>query len=235
MSVFTQTISRPKLQSSVLHLFFSEGYNNEAVTIPANSQVNSSKLFDIGTILGQITVGAATAAAKSGGNTGGGALTLDGSTPVLAGAMPGVYTARCTVAAAVIGTHSGLFEVRDPNGRVLGEVQVGGTFADQVKFAIAYATADFVVGDGFDITVAAGSGKYVAHDEAALDGSQVAAAVVLNAVTVSASADTYAVSGVRGPMVLFGDNLVWKTGISAAGQAAAIARLAGLGIIVRFS
>ena len=232
--MYNSTITRQKLQSSVFKLLFAEDYNFEQGTILASSQCNTTTLFDVGTIMGQITVAGATAAAKSGGNTGGGSLTVDSSTPVLAGAVAGIYTVLLTVAAAVIGTHLGLWEVRAPNGRVLGEVQVGQTFSDQIKFATAYATADFIVGDGFDVTVAAGSLKYVQHAPAAVDGSQNAAAVVARAVTVGA-ADISVALAVRGPLVLLGDNLTWATGISAADKATATAALAGLGIVIRSS
>ena len=53
--MFTQTYTRPKLQSSVIKLLFAEDYNFEQITIPAGSQANGSTLFDIGTVLGQVT------------------------------------------------------------------------------------------------------------------------------------------------------------------------------------
>jgi len=130
-----------------------------------------------GAVLGEITVGAATSAAKSGGNTGTGTFTLDGSTPVLAGAKVGVYTVRCTAAAS----NSGTFRVEDPDGFVLGDVAVGATFSDDIKFVIADGGTDFIVGDGFDVTVAAGSGKYKLSVATATDGSQVPVAVLAEA------------------------------------------------------
>ena len=103
-----------------------------------------------GTVLGKITIGAATAAAKSGGNAANtGALTMDATTPILAGAKVGIYTARCIAAA----TNGGTFRVTDPEGFVLGDVAVGATFANDIKFAIADGTQDFIVGEGFDITI----------------------------------------------------------------------------------
>ncbi len=129
---------------------------------------------DTGTVLGQITIAAATAAAKAGGNTGDGALTMDGTTPVLSDAIPGVYTVRCTAAAS----NGGAFEVQNPNGVVIGSVAVGDTWAEGVKFAIADGAADFIVGDGFDITVADGSGKFVVCDLTRTDGGQNAAAIL---------------------------------------------------------
>jgi hypothetical protein len=65
-----------------------------------------------GTVLGQITIAAATSAAKAGGNTGTGTLVVDVTTPVLANALPGIYTVRCVAAGADVGT----FEVKDPTG-----------------------------------------------------------------------------------------------------------------------
>ena len=53
--MFTETFNRPKLQSSVLKLFFAEDYNFEQITIPAASQANGGTLFDIGTVLGMVT------------------------------------------------------------------------------------------------------------------------------------------------------------------------------------
>lgn len=125
-----------------------------------------------GAVLGKITVGAAVSAAKSGGNTGNGTLTMDATTPVKNGAKVGVYTVRFVIAAA----NNGTFIVRDPDGNQIGTVVMAagaGAFDDDLKFAIADGATDFAVGDGFDITVAAGSGKYVLSLAAATNGSQV--------------------------------------------------------------
>jgi len=127
-----------------------------------------SGILAIGTLLGKILLGTASSAAKSGGNTGQGTLTLDGPTPILANAKAGIYTVRCIAAASGGGT----FRVTDPFGHVLGDVAVGATFANQIKFVIADGDPDFIVGDGFDITIAEGSGKYKAYDKANVDGSQ---------------------------------------------------------------
>lgn len=119
-----------------------------------------------GTVLGKITMGAASE--SHAGNTGNGVMTLDATTPILANAQAGAYVATCIAAA----TNSGTFEVKDPQGKSLGEYTVGATFADQLKFVIADGSADFIVGDKFTITIAAGSGKYVKSLLAAIDGSQ---------------------------------------------------------------
>lgn len=88
-------------------------------------------------------------AVKSGGNTGTGTLTLDANTPVLAGRQAGVYQVRCTATAV----NGGTFSVTSPSSEALGTVAVGSTFSSQIKFTIADGGSDFVVGDGFDITV----------------------------------------------------------------------------------
>lgn len=181
-----------------------------------------------GAILGMIAVGAATSAAKAGGNTGTGTLTLDATTPVLAGAKSGVYSVRCIVA----DTNGGTFRVEDPDGNVIGDVAVGGTFSDDIKFAIADGGTDFVVGDGFDITVAVGSKKYVAHTPAALDGSQIAAGVLYAAVDAT-SADAPAVGIVRDAEVKKDEITYHASTDDQAKKNAVNADLAKAGVIVR--
>lgn len=110
-----------------------------------------------GALLAKSIGGTASAAAKSGGNTGNGTFTLDATTPVLAGAKSGVYQIRCIAAAA----NGGTFRVEDPDGNVLGDVAVAATFSDDIKFVIADGASDFVVGDGFDVTVDIAASKYV--------------------------------------------------------------------------
>lgn len=94
----------------------------------------------------------AASVAAHAGNTGNGVFTLDGTTPVLAGASAGVYNVTCIAAAS----NSGTFQVQDPNGFLLSaNYVVAGTFADQIKFVIADGSSDFVVGDSFQVTVVA--------------------------------------------------------------------------------
>lgn len=230
MTVNVQTFTRQKLQSAVFKLLFAEDYNFEQGTIPAGSQVNSSALFDIGTVLGEITRGTVAAGTVAFAGTGNGVLTK-ASPAIAANAQAGNYLVLFDAPE----TDAGEFVVTRPDGTVDGHGKVGVAYTGQVKFTIADGSTDFIAGDQFTIpvTVAAGSLKYVAHDEAATDGSQVAAGVVARYVKVDGSADTKAAIAVRGPLVLLADGLVWKTGISAGGQAAALAALAAAGIIVR--
>lgn len=188
-----------------------------------------------GTVLAQIDVGAATAAARSGGNTGNGTITMDATTPVLAGAKPGIYTVRCIAAA----TNGGTFRLEDPDGDVIADAAItggaGGTvaFAEQVKFVITDAGTDFIVGDGFDITVAAGSLKWAPFLNAA---NREAGAILYDTVTVPASGDLAAVAITRDAEVK-ADDLVYDSSLSGgaltAAKAAAAVSLAAAGIIIR--
>jgi len=183
------------------------------------------------TVLGQITTGAATSAAKTGGNTGNGTFVLDVTTPVLAGAKTGIYTLRCITAA----TNGGVFRLEDPSGVVLGDVTISGgaggtvTVAEHIKGVITDAGTDFVVGDGFDITVAVGALKYVPIAFAALDGSQNAAAILMDAVDAT-SADAEACVLV-GHAQIVANQLTWPSGATTNQKNAALAQLAALGIV----
>lgn len=121
-----------------------------------------------GTLLGQKNA-ASSAVKASGANTGNGTLTLDGSTPTLAGSIAGTYAVRFTSATA--------FSVTDPNGNQVGSAGTVGTpFASQVHFNTAAGGTPFVAGDGFDIAVAV---KYVPAPATAADGSSIGQAINL--------------------------------------------------------
>ncbi len=180
----------------------------------------------VGQLLGKITLAGATQ--THAGNTGNGVMTLDVTTPVLAFAAAGVYSVVCTAAA----TNSGTFRVTDPRGRVLGDVAVAATFADQIKFAIADGSADFIVGDTFLVTVAAGSGKYAKLTPAALDGSQNCAGVLLSATDASA-ADANGIAVVRGPAILKTGGITYTSGMTTPQKAQALTDLVALGITTR--
>ncbi|MFZ4807476.1 MAG: head decoration protein [Hyphomicrobiaceae bacterium] len=219
----TLTFDEPARVSDVLK--FEVGtYNREQIVIASGAGV-----LGIGSVLGQITKGAATSAAKAGGNTGNGALTLDVTTPVLAAAKAGVYTVRCITAAA----NGGTFRVTDPDGLVIGDVAVAATFATGIKFAIADGASDFIVGDGFDITVAAGSLKWAHCPNTAVDGSEIARAVLLEKVDAT-SADKSAVVVVRGPAEVSRHGLVWHSSVDTLGKKnAKIDQLKTSGIVTR--
>lgn len=188
--------------------------SRQAITIASGQDLER------GAVLGKIALGAATAAAKAGGNTGNGTIS---AVTRLNGAKEGVYTARFTAATA--------FAVEDPSGNVIGTGATGAAFSDDVSFTITAGGTPFVAGDGFDITVAAGAGTYKALDLAAVDGSQVPAGILFAAVDASAAAKP-GVAHVRDTEVI-ASMLVWPAGISGPNKTAALAALAALGIIAR--
>lgn len=142
-----------------------------------------------GTLLGKITKGDVSSAAKSGGNTGDGTLVLDETTPLLNGSKAGTYKARIVKAAvAQVGTTpavpavKALAEFKDPDGNILEVCEVptssGVTISNQLKFVLTEGSTPFAVGDGFDVTVEAGSGKYGAYDNEAVNGLEKAVAIL---------------------------------------------------------
>lgn len=189
-------------------------YSRDSVTLI------SGQNLAIGTVVGLITLAGATE--THAGNTGNGAMTLDGTTPVLANAIAGVYTVKCIAAAA----NSGTFHVLDPEGRMLGQyIVAGAAFANQIKFTIADGAADFVVGDTFLVTVAAGSGKATALNFSALDGSQYAAGILIEAVDASAADKKTTI--ITRYAILKSSTLVWPAGATTAQKNTAIAQLGG--------
>jgi|SRR5690554_1027305 len=72
-------------------------------------------------------------------------------------------------------------------------------------------------------------GKYVQYDDAAEDGSETAAAVVLQDISIPAATDTTVLVLVKGPAIVADGGLVFKSGVD---EAAAKAQLEALGINV---
>lgn len=72
-------------------------------------------------------------------------------------------------------------------------------------------------------------GKYVQYDDAAVDGSETAAAVVLQDISIPAATDTTVLVLVKGPAIVADGGLVFKSGVD---EAAAKAQLEALGINV---
>ena len=175
-----------------------------------------------GTVLGKITIGAATAAVngpgEAGANTGNGTLTMDATTPILAGAKAGIYTATVVRAAlAQVGTtpvvpaQKAIVEFKDPDGKLLEVIDLattpGNTVANQLKFAILEGTTPFAAGDGFKITVAAGSGYLKPVNSANVDGSNVAECILAadtNATSAAVAALVYVTGQFNTEALTFG-------------------------------
>lgn len=211
-------------------------YRGEFIASEANG-TRSRKVVTIlfgqnvvaGEVLGKVLTGAATAVgAAVAGNTGSsGAITAAPATA--AGVKAGVYRATCIEPA----TDAGKFLVEDPDGITVGVATVAVEFVGGgLTFTIADAT-DFVAGDSFTITVtiAAGSGKYVAYDQDGTDGREIAAGIAF---------DNYdaTLADVEGVIIdcdaeVTSAELSWPSDIEAGEQITAETQLAALGIIVR--
>lgn len=175
--------------------------------------------------------GAVTVGAGAFTGTGNGTCTL--SDPAYgAGVQEGTYTVRLLEAAAA----GGNWEVRRPDGSIDGYAVVGTEYTGQVQFTLADGSTDFSNAAQWTIAVAIGNAtnanKWVGFDQDLSDGSEVAAAILWDAVTTGAAADGVAVAIVRDAEVN-GAELVWPADIEAGEQTAAIAQLAAHGIIVR--
>ena len=126
-----------------------------------------------GAVLGQITLGAATAEADA-GNTGDGAA---GAVTLGSKAKLGDYLVECVAAA----NGAARFQVTDPDGDRLADlVEAVAYDTEHIKLTVADADTEFVAGDKFTVTVAEGSGKYVSSLAAAVDGSQHPKGILVN-------------------------------------------------------
>ncbi|HEV2365406.1 MAG TPA: head decoration protein [Caulobacteraceae bacterium] len=173
-----------------------------------------------GTVMGQISVGAGAAAAL-GTNTGNGTF---GAITVGSPAIAGVY--QVTFEAATD------FTVEDPNGHEVGHGVTGTAFsAGGLGFTITAGGTAFAPGDSFNLTVAAGSGKWVPYDPTGADGREVAGAILGSGYKDATSADKPAGALVRGPARVNSGELVWGVNVTTGAQkTAALASLKALGI-----
>lgn len=183
--------------------------------------LSGSGVLKPGTVLGAVKVGAATAAAKSGGNTGDATISA-----VTLGKDPkaGVYQVRFTAATK--------FDVIDPEGFKLKSGATGVAYSDDLGFTITAGSTPMVEGDGFDITVATGSKKFVPSPNTAGDGSEDAAAILLHEVDAT-SADVK-VAAITRDAEWNVNTLSYHASVDDAGKRAAKHdQLAAVGIIAR--
>lgn len=188
-------------------------------------QIKDTSVLKAGAVLGAVAASGAEAAAVAiTGNTTG--LGTIGAITVTGPARLGRYTAVVTEPA----TNAGAFELRDPNGAIVGKGNIGSAFSGGgLAFTWADAT-DAVAGDGYYIDVT-GSYEYVEWNPAGTDGSENVGGI-LWADADATDAAVQAAAVVRDAEVK-ADMLVWKTGATAPQKAAGTAALAKLGIIAR--
>ncbi len=171
-----------------------------------------------GTVLGRIAVGAGTAA-MDGGNTGNATF---GAVTVGAGAITGGYVITFSAATK--------YEVEDPNGVNIGNGTTGVAFsAGGLGFTITAGGTPMAAGDRATISVAAGTGVYVAFDTAATTGGAVAVGILIDPVDAT-DADTKAAALVRHATIA-PSGLVWKGTPNTNQKNAALAQLRTQGIL----
>ena len=197
-------------------------FSRENVIVLAGS--GAERALTSGMVLGKITKGTVTTAAD-GGNTGDGDFA---ATPTAgAAAVAGAYELEIVEAAA----NAGRFIVRDPQGDVIAEGNVAEAFAaGGLAFTLDDGANDFVVGDKFTITVAAGNGKVVQLDLAGTDGTEDAYGLLFDDVTAPDAVDAQGVAVVRNARI-DPSKITWPAGASGAQIAAGLALLAAQGIL----
>ncbi len=170
-----------------------------------------------GTVVAKIAKGTTATSAANAGNTGTGTM---GTVTVTAGTANGIYNLRITGEAA----NAGNFVVEGPDGKIVGTGKVATAFSKGgLAFTLADAT-DFVVGDGFTITVAAGTGKWAAYDDTHVNGTEIATGVLYTALPIN--------TGDQSGVVIARNAEVASARLTGS-DAAAVVDLAALGIIVR--
>jgi hypothetical protein len=167
--------------------------------------LSGSGKLSLGTVLGRILKGTGAIAAVA-GNTGNGAA---GAVTVGKKAKVGVYKLKCITAAS----NAGVFSVFDPDGYRMADLTVAVAY-DNGHFAVTIAdgSADFIVGDSFTVTIAAGSRKCKAYDDDNTDGSD-DACLILGRDVDATSADVKAFAYAGGEFLESA-----LTGIDAAGK-----------------
>lgn len=206
-----------------MELWAELGYTREVLT----AYEGSAKTYVPGSVLGQVVTADAEATAFAWNAVGTGAIS---AVTVGAGAKVGTY--RVTIVDADAG--KGNFSVVDPDGVVVGYGSVTVAFSGGgLGFTIADGNPDFAVGEGFNIVVNPGSGKYKLAVETAADGSKVAAAIVMEYKEVPATTDTAVLCLVKGPAIVSKGGLVLDSTYNLAAEKNAVyAALEAKGIAV---
>ena len=221
----SETLKAQVISDVVLMEQTDQAYSRDAVVNPVAFVYAANITYQngVGCVVGKITVGAVTGAAKA-GNTGNGTI---GTLSALAGARPGVYQAICIEAA----TNAGRFQVYDPNGKPISTVAVAAANAAKVAFTIADGSTDFAAGDGFDITVAAGTGDIVMYDPTVSNGADEVYGVML---IPNAAVAGKAIVLRRGPAVVKKSQLVWAAAVNDdSKKGVGLAALTEMGILNR--
>ena len=158
----------------------------EAEGLHSRDQINilAGQTVVVGEVLGQVTAGTCpTTGTLTAGGTANGTMTS-----VTAGVdvKVGDYVMRCVKEVGNLGD----FEVRDPDGNLLGIATTGTAFAhDQINFTINDGASDFELEDYFTVTVPAGGLQFREINFSGVDGSAHAVGLSYAAYDASASGE----------------------------------------------
>lgn len=167
-----------------------------------------------GTLLGRITLGAATGTKASG--TGDGTI---GDVTLGAKAQVGTYVLTCTATAG----NGGTFSVFAPDGTRLKDLSVGVAYTSpHINLTVADGAADWGAGAVINVVVAAGSGKLIKSLAAAVDGSQTPVAILAD---YAAAASTDVLAGTYHSGQFDESAVIFGTGHTAASTRAGLRAL----------
>ncbi len=177
--------------------------------------------LEAGAVLGRLNTVSTTAVGGSNVGTG-----VMGTVTIGADAIAGDYVLTCTAEGSNVGT----FSVVSPSGITLAELTVASAYSTtHLSMTLADGTEDFDTGDVFTITAILDN--YAEFNTAGSGGTEEAVAILFDAVDAS-SASAACVISARDCEVT-ADELVWKSGTTAAQKLAAGQTLAEAGIITR--
>lgn len=191
--------------------------------------VKAAESLVMGEVVGKIMKSCPTTGTKDAGNTGAGTCT-----GVSAGTLAqiGTYTLEVVTAPSTSTGLGGEIQVLAPDGSILPPAEVGTAYTNgQINFTVNDTGADFIVGDKFTIAIVAGSGEIVALSLTAVDGSQDAYGIMIDAYGATAAVQGVAI--VRDAQIE-ASYLTWPSGASNAQKNAALAQLAEKGIVQRY-
>lgn len=226
MDGFPVTINAPRLQSAVIKWILDILVSFAPVTLLG---LGSDTVYETGTVLGQISLGAAAVAAPVAQGTNSAGNGTFNTPTVAAGVQAGNWVLQFLDA-----TH---IEIVDPDGHAAGHAVAGSAYAGAgPHFTFTAGGTAQVAGDEFvlAVTYAAGSGKYVQLDPAAVDGSQNFAAVLGERVFIPTSTDVDA-QGLVADGIVLADALIWKGGMTDPQIATALAQAAKVRISTKVS
>jgi len=218
MQGYPVSVQSPRQESAVIKWVLADIVSRADITIN-NSSGGTDLVLEVGTVMGQQTIGTVpTTGTPGGSNTGGGNMS---GVAAAAGAKIGSYVFTCIAAQ----THA-RFEVVDPLGRRMADVLADTAFTGpDLAGEINTSGAAFAVGDTFTVAVPAGAGTWLPVSASAVDGSQIAAGVLYARAFVAADTNDDGAAVIRDAMVI-PDTLIWPSGATALQIAGWMANLA---------